>query len=244
MNIKNSVVLVTGSSDRVGRVIAIKLAEKGARVIVHYFKNKSGALETAKAIEQHGSRPLILNADISRRSDWIEMRDAILESHGRLDVLVNNAAIFYKTPFFKIRDEDWDSFMGTNLKSVFLGCQVLGQLMVAQKKGKIINIADVSGYRIWKDYIPYCLSKAGVISLTRGLAKALAPEVLVNAVAPGTVLLARDHDPDEERRLIERTPLKTIGKPEDIASAVVFLIEGSDFITGEIINVDGGRSLV
>ena len=111
-------------------------------------------------------------------------------------------------------------------------------------EGRIVNIADVSGEKIWPDYLPYCLSKSGVISMTRGLAKALAPNVLVNAVSPGTVLLAEEYDEKEENALIERTPLKRIGKPEDISSAVFFLMDSAEFVNGQVINVDGGRSLV
>jgi len=246
MQIKDSVILVTGSADRVGRVIAKSLARKGAKIIIHYRINREKAQATASEIarEYPESDPLVIQGDISERESWVQMKKIILNKRGKIDVLINNAAIFYKTPFFQINDNDWDNFMNTNLKGVFLGCQIIGEEMVKQGKGKIINIADVSGYAIWADYIPYCLSKAAVISLTRGLAKALAPQVLVNAVAPGTVLLPERYDPGEEQSLVNRTPLKRIGSPLDIASAVTFLIEGSDFITGEVINVDGGRSLV
>ncbi len=246
MEIRNSVVLVTGSADRVGKAIARTLAGKGARIVIHYKTNQEKARTTAAEIARDfpDASPLLVQGDVASRESWVQMKKTILNKWGRIDVLVNNAAIFYKTPFFQITDGDWDNFLNTNLKSVFLGCQIIGEEMVKRGKGKIINIADVSAYTIWADYIPYCLSKAAVISLTRGLAKALAPHVLVNAVAPGTVLLAKQHDPEEEQKLINRTPLKRIGSPEDIASAVAFLIEGSDFITGEVINVDGGRSLV
>ena len=243
MEMKKKVVLITGSAERVGKHIALFLAQKGATVIIHYHTKKELAQQTAREIAQMGTPPLLVQGDISSAADWRRMRDAILQHHGRIDVLVNNAAIFYKTPFLDSDELDWDRFMNVNLKSVYLGSKIIGAEMLRQKSGKIINIADVSAYTIWPQYIPYCVSKAGVIALTRGLAKALAPYVLVNAIAPGTILLAEQYDEEEELALIQKTPLKRIGDPRDIASTVAFLIEGSDFITGAVINVDGGRSL-
>lgn len=244
MMIKDRTVFITGSSERVGRTIALSLARSGARVVIHFHTRENEALQTAQEVTSMvGWRPLIVQGDISQKADWIRMRDEILEKHGTIDVLVNNAAIFHKTPFFDTDEAEWDRFMSVNLKSVFLGSQIIGKTMYEQKQGKIINIADVSAYKVWSEYIPYCVSKAGVISLTKGLAKALAPYVLVNAIAPGTVLLAKEHDPSEEKKLIKKTPLKRVGSPEDIANTVAFLIEGSEFITGEVITVDGGRSL-
>ena len=244
MQIKESIILVTGSAIRVGRAIALLLAEKGARVIIHYRSNKEEAHRTAAEIARFASSPLVVQGNISRREDWLRMKDEVLARHGRLDVLVNCAAIFYKTPFFEINDEQWDEFLNINLKGVFLGCQIFGEVMYHQQRGKIINIADVAAEKVWSHYIPYCISKAGVTALTRGLAKALAPHVTVNAIAPGTVLLAEQYDENEEQQLIEKTPLKRVGAPEDIANTVAFLIEGSDFVNGAVINVDGGRSLV
>jgi NAD(P)-dependent dehydrogenase (short-subunit alcohol dehydrogenase family) len=243
MEISNKVALITGSSDRVGRIIALTLSAKGAKVAIHYYSNEDKALDTQREIERLGSKSMILCSDISQRKDWMDMVNKIKDRWGRIDILVNNAAIFYPTPFFEITDDQWDHFMDTNLRGTFYGCQIIGELMYRQKLGKIINIADVSAQNVWPGYIPYCISKAGVIALTRGLSKVLAPYVTVNAVSPGTVLLAENYNQEEEDYLISRTPLKRIGTPEDIANTIAFLIEGSDFITGEIINVDGGRSL-
>lgn len=243
MEISNKVALITGSSDRVGRIIALTLSAKGAKVAIHYYSNEDKALDTQREIERLGSKSMILCGDISQRKDWMDMVNKIKDRWGRIDILVNNAAIFYPTPFFEITDDQWDHFMDTNLRGTFYGCQIIGELMYRQKLGKIINIADVSAQNVWPGYIPYCISKAGVIALTRGLSKVLAPYVTVNAVSPGTVLLAENYNQEEEDYLISRTPLKRIGTPEDIANTIAFLIEGSDFITGEIINVDGGRSL-
>lgn len=243
MELCDKIVLITGSSDRVGRIIALTLAAKGAKVAIHYYSNKETALGTQKEIENSGNKSMILRGDISQKKDWLDLSSKILDKWGRIDILVNNAAIFYPTPFFEITDDQWNHFMDTNLRGTFYGCQTIGELMYQQKLGKIINIADVSAQNVWPGYIPYCISKAGVIALTKGLSKVLAPYVTVNAVSPGTVLLAENYNQEEEDYLISRTPLKRIGKPEDIANTIAFLIEGSDFITGEIINVDGGRSL-
>ncbi len=243
MQIQDRIVLVTGGAVRVGRTIALHLARKGAKIALHFRRNPEKARQTLQEVKTIQPESILVQGDLRFRRDWESMKETILKQWGRIDVLVNNAAIFYRTPFFEIQDEDWDNFMDSNLKSVFLGAQVMGEVMVQQKEGKIINIADVAAETVWSEYIPYCVSKAGVLALTRGLAKALAPHVLVNAVAPGTVLLADSYDEEEENRLIERTPLKRIGTPEDIARTVAFLIEGSDFITGAVIPVDGGRSL-
>ncbi len=243
MDLKEKVVLITGSAVRVGKTIALTLAKKGAHVVIHYRTRKESAEETAVEIARISSKPLIVQGDISQEGDWYRMRDIILDHHGKIDVLVNNAAIFYRTPFLASTTKDWDFFHDVNLKGTYLGCRIFGEIMVQQRQGKIINIADVSAYTVWENYIPYCVSKAGVIALTKGVAKALAPHVQVNAIAPGTILLAEEYDADEEQTLIEKTPLKRIGTPQDIANTVKFLIEGSDFITGAVIKVDGGRSL-
>ena len=244
MEIKDKVVLVTGSAIRVGKAISQEFAAKGAKTIIHYRSSRAEAESTAAEIASIGHRPMVVQGDLSIRNDWLRIQKQIMETHGRLDVLVNNAAIFYKTSFLDATEADWNKFMDTNLKSVFFGSQIFGKIMVEQGAGKIINIADVSAETTWPSYIPYCVSKAGVVAITKGLAKALAPQVTVNAVAPGTVLLADSYDPQEEQALIDKTPLKRIGEARDIARTVVFLVEGSDFISGQVIGVDGGRSLV
>lgn len=243
MEIKDKVVLITGSSDRVGKAIALKLAQNGANIIIHYHTNKDKARRTEHEVKKLGRESFSVQGDLSQRDDWLRIRNEILNRFHKIDVLINNAAIFYKTPFFDSQEKDWDNFMNINLKSVFLGSKIIGKHMYENGTGKIINMSDVSSETIWSDYIPYCVSKAGVIAITKGLAKALAPYVLVNCIAPGTVLLAENYDKNEEQTLIRRTPLKRIGSPEDVAATTLFLIKGSDFITGTVIKVDGGRSL-
>ncbi len=244
MEISHKVAFITGSAVRVGKTIALTLAQQGARVVIHYRSREKEAQSTAQTIADiTGESPLIVQGDISQENDWLRMRDTILQHYGQIDILVNNAAVFNKTPFLQSTVNDWDYFQSINLRGTYLGCRIIGEVMYQQKSGRIINIADVSAETVWENYIPYCVSKAGVIALTKGVAKALAPHVLVNAIAPGTILLAEQYDEAEEQALIQKTPLKRIGTPQDIANTVLFLIQGSDFITGAVIPVDGGRSL-
>ena len=243
MQLKNSIILITGSAGRIGKTTAMLLARNGAQIVLHYHSQKAKARETAGEIAAIGKQPLIVNGDLSLAETWMNIKEKILLEFGKINVLVNNSAIFYRTPFLNSTETQWDHFMSVNLKSVYLGSKILGEVMYQQKRGKIINLADVAGETIWENYIPYSVSKAGVIALTKGLAKALAPHVTVNAVSPGAVLLPDDYSEKQESYLIETTPLKRIGSPEDIAQTILFLIEGSDFITGNIVKVDGGRSL-
>jgi len=160
---------------------------------------------------------------------------------GRLDVLVNNAAVFFKTPWASLNEHDWDRALDANLKGPFLCALTASQLMKRRGGGKIINIADWAGERPYRDYLPYCVSKAGLIALTKALAKELAPSIQVIAIAPGPILPPPDMTPAARRRAIQHLPLKRWGSPQDIASAVTFALGATDFITGTTIYVDGGR---
>jgi NAD(P)-dependent dehydrogenase (short-subunit alcohol dehydrogenase family) len=164
-----------------------------------------------------------------------------MDRFGHLDILVNNASNYYKTPFATLTEAQWDDLVGTNLKGTFLMSKRVGDEMLKAGSGKIINLADWAGFRPYNDYLPYCVAKAGVIAFTKALAKTLAPQIQVNAVAPGPVMLPEDFSESLRQAVVRATPLKRIGTPEDIAQTVVFLVEGSDFITGTIIPVDGGR---
>lgn len=243
MKIKNSVILITGSADRLGKATAYFLAQKGAKVVIHYHTNSAKARKTAEEIGKIGHAPLLVEGDLTVEKNWLKIRKKVLAHYGKIDVLVNNAAIFYPTPFFETTGKQWDDFMQVNLKSVFWGSKIVGETMMARKTGKIINIADISTERVWAGYIPYCVSKAGVVALTKGLAKALAPHITVNAIAPGAILEPEDFDKTLAERLVKKTPLKRFGTPQDIAGAIAFLIESGDYITGTVINVDGGQSI-
>ena len=242
--LKGKNILVTGGSKRVGKAISLRLAQAGANIFITYGNDAKSAENTITEIEKTGVKSKAYKLDLANMTSIKLLAESLLADCGNIYGLVNNAAIFYRTPIFELSEKDYNHFMDTNLKGPFFLAQYLGRHMFDNGEGRIVNIADVSGEKIWPDYLPYCLSKSGVISMTRGLAKALAPNVLVNAVSPGTVLLAEEYDEKEENALIERTPLKRIGKPEDISSAVFFLMDSAEFVNGQVINVDGGRSLV
>ncbi len=165
-----------------------------------------------------------------------------MQAFGRIEILVNNAAIFYPTPFATLTQADWDRVLDLNLRAPFLLCRQVGEIMLRQGRGKIVNLADIAGEKVWADFIPYSVSKAGVIALSKGLAKALAPSIQVNAIAPGAILLPEGSTDEERDQAIRRIPLRRLGSPEDIARAVVYLVE-NDFITGQVLAVDGGQGL-
>jgi len=241
MELKGKVALVTGGAVRVGRAISLALSEAGASVAVNYHHSEEAAREVVALITARGGNAEAFQADVSVAADVDRMFDGVLERFGRLDVLVNNAAIFPRTPFTTVTEAEWDQVLDINLKGSFLCALRAGREMLQRDGGKIVNIADVSAYRPWASYIPYCVSKAGVIALTQGLAKALAPKVQVNAVAPGTVLFPESYSEEQRQRAVQPIPMGREGSPEDVARTVLFLIEGSDFITGAVIPVDGGR---
>ncbi len=241
MIIKDKVILVTGSAKRVGKCIALTLARKGANVVVNYNTSEIEADKVVNEIKSFGSKSMAIKADVSKPDEVISMIDKIVKEFGCLNVLVNNAAVFFKTPFKTLSERDWDINIDINLKGTFLCCKYAADVMLEQKEGKIINTADWSGIRPYTNYIPYCVSKAGVIALTKALAKTLAPHIQVNCIIPGPIILPEDFSEKEREQIISSVPLKKIGSPDDIASTVSFLIEGSDFITGGMYAVDGGR---
>lgn len=243
MEIAGKVALVTGGGVRVGRAIALALAERGADVAITYHTSAAGAAATAEAIAAHGRRSLAVACD-QRDADRVAAAVAQIERElGPIDILVNNAAIFRRTPFPDLSEADWDDHLDTNLKGPFLFARAVAPGMRARGFGKIVQIADVCAFRPWSAYIPYCVSKAGIVALTQSLARALAPEVQVNAIAPGTVLWPEAVEETARARLLQRIPLGRVGDPDDVARTVLFLIEAGDYITGAVIPVDGGRLL-
>jgi len=237
MDINGKVALITGSAKRIGREIALELAKRGARIAVHYRSSIEDAREVAR---DHGA---IFQADLTDHAAIEKMFQGIDEKFGRLDILVNSASVFSPSTADDSTPEDWDLQMDTNAKAPFIVAQKAAQLMAKVGAGKIINIADVAGEVIWPGYLPYSVSKAALIAVNRGLAKALAPNIQVNGVAPGPVLFPEYYTDEQKHSAIERTLLKRAGSAKDIVNAVVFLIE-NDYITGEMIHVDGGRHLV
>lgn len=241
MEINGKVALVTGAAKRVGKEIALELAKSGAHVVITYRTSETEAAKTVSQIKRLGVKSAAYYADVSSSEDIENAVQKIYRQFRRVDILVNNAANFLKVPFTDLTEKDFDDSINTNLKGPYLFSIAVGKIMLKQKCGKIINIADWAGERPYKNYLPYCISKGGVITLTKALAKSLAPYVQVNAVSPGAILFPEGFGSKEKRKVIEGTPLKKIGSPKDIARAIKFLIEGSDFITGAILPVDGGR---
>ena len=235
------VALVTGAAKRIGRSVALRLASEGADVIVNYRRSKMEADEVVAQISATGRRAMAFQADVAKRADVIAMFAAIEREFGRLDILVNNAGMFFPAKFEELTEEQWDTILDSNLKSQFLCSQAAAPMLRRSGHGRIINFASLGGLLAWPAYTHYCVSKAGVIMLTRCLARSLAPEITVNAVAPGTISFPGDA-PEIAEDFIRRAPLRRTGGPQDIDDAVIFLSQ-SPFITGQVIVVDGGRTL-
>jgi pteridine reductase len=238
--LQGRVALVTGAAKRIGRAVALRLAEEGAEVVVHYRGSKEEAAEAVAEITKLGRRAMAIQADLSDVSQIKRLISEAGKNFGRLDILVNSAANFLPASIVSTTEQVWDASLGTNLKAPFF-CAQAAAPWLKRSRGVIVNFADVGGLLAWPGYIPHCVSKAGVIMLTRCLAKELAPEVRVNAIAPGTITMPGD-PPEWEEDFIKRAPLRRSGKPSDVAETVVFLAR-SEFITGQVIVVDGGRTL-
>ncbi len=242
MDLTDKVALVTGGAKRVGKAIACALAACGCKMVVHYHTSRPEAEETVQLLQAAGHEAIMLQADITQEDEVDHMVTAALNHFGRIDILVNNAAVFFRTPIDTLTIEEWERTLEVNLTGAFLCAQKIGLLMRTQGWGHIINIADVAGQRPWVDYIPYSVSKACVITFTQGLAMELAPEVMVNAIVPGPVLFQDDTPEAVRQREIDKTLAKRPGSPEEVAEVVAF-VAASDYSTGSLFHVDGGRSL-
>ena len=243
MKLKGKVALVTGGAKRIGRAIALALASRGCHVAITYRTSQAEAMATVRAIRRRRVRGLALQVDQRRGSEVRQAVKDLLSQFHRTDILVNNASSFTRTPFPGVTQAQWEEAISTNLTGPWRFAQAVAPIMKRQGSGKIINIVDVAAFSPWINYLPYCAAKGGLVTLTWGLAKALAPHVQVNAIAPGPILFPPEISADEKRRAIEKTLLKRCGSPEDITSAILFLLEGSDFVTGVVLPVDGGRLL-
>jgi NAD(P)-dependent dehydrogenase (short-subunit alcohol dehydrogenase family) len=243
MELKGRVSLVTGGAVRVGRAIALALAERGAHVAITYRSSAGPAQTTGEELRARGVRAVAIRCD---QRDPAQIRAAVQEAEtalGPVDVLVNSASIFERTPVAEVTLEDWDSHVEINLRGPWLFSQAVAPGMQTRGAGVIINMLDSAADRPFPSYLPYSVSKAGLAALTKGLARALAPEVRVNGIAPGAVLWPDDYPDEAKENYLARVPLRREGTAEDVAATVVFLVEGSDYITGAIVPVDGGRGL-
>ncbi len=237
-----STALVTGGAHRLGRAIALELARAGADVAIHYHRSAEAAQALVAEIEQLGAHAVAIAGDLAAVPEAERVVDAALAHWGRLDLLVNNAGIWGATPLGTVTAERWDELLATNTRSAFFTAQRAAPALRAAR-GAIVNIADVGALRPWRNHTPYLVSKGGVVTLTEALAKDLAPDVRVNAVAPGPVLLPDDWTPEQAVRSAKSVLLQRLGSPEDVAQAVLFLAR-AQYITGVILPVDGGQRLV
>jgi NAD(P)-dependent dehydrogenase (short-subunit alcohol dehydrogenase family) len=239
-SLQGRVALVTGSAKRIGRAIAVRLAMEGADIVVHYNRSKAEADEAVTEISALRRNCIAVQADLTSMAQIKRLFQQTSEHFGRLDILVNSAANFLPARLDDTTEKMWDTALDTNLKAPFFCAQAAAPLL-KQSRGVIINFADIGGILPWPGYIPHCASKAGVIMLTKCLAKALAPEVRVNAIAPGTITMSGD--PSEwEADFIRRAPLHRTGTPDDVVDAISYLIHAK-FVTGQVLILDGGRAL-
>lgn len=243
MEIRDRIALVTGGAHRVGKAIALALAREGAHVAITYHASEVEARQAVAEIEACGVQALAVRCDQSDSEQIAAVFDALQVRWGRLDILVNSAAIMQQKHLMDITPQDWDATIRINLRGPFLFSQHAGRMMLAQESGGIIvNIADEAGLAPWPRYVHHSISKAGVIMLTRAAALALAPQVRVNAVAPGPVLKPDGWTDERWDTLRSATPLHRLGSPQDVADAVLYLAR-ADFVTGHVLVVDGGRIL-
>ncbi len=242
MQLKGQRALVTGGAIRIGKAIALELASQGCHILLHYGRSKAQALATAAEIRALGVDCRVLQADLASAAATLRLGKAALKAG--CTILVNSASIFPRVPLEKATVKDFDAPYAVNLRAPALLTQVLGTAWARRRTpSRIINIADVGGRLAWPGYLPYSLSKAGLLQLTRASAAALAPHVLVNSVSPGPMLMPDKHTPAQKKASLKRSLLKRLGGAEEVARAVAF-IAASDFMCGSDLKVDGGRELL
>ncbi len=241
VHVKNKVAIVTGGGKRLGQAIAISLSDNGFDVVVNYNKSYLGALKTVKQIKTIGKMAISVKADISKKSDVTRLVRTTMRKFGHIDLLVNNASVFIESSLDSTSENIWNTTIDINLKGTFLCSQAVAPIMIKQKHGKIINIASLGGLQPWTKHISYSVSKAGVIMLTKILAKSLAPYVNVNGIAPGSI----QFEDDSQQKFLPKSKilLQKFAMPSDITDMVVFLATNSNYITGQVFTVDGGSSI-
>ncbi|MBM3757243.1 MAG: SDR family oxidoreductase [Acidobacteria bacterium] len=235
--LEGKIILVTGAAKRIGRAIALRLHREGARVAIHYSTSQAEAEATSK---ECGNAPLF-RANLESVAEIEAMFSDIDARLGRIDGLVNNAARFTRFNPLEVTEADWDFIHDVNLKAVFFCCKEAGRRMERQGEGRIVNISSLGGLRPWAEHSHYCASKAGVIMMTKALAKSFAPWATVNSVAPGVIPFGEWND--AMSAMLDATPAQRVGTGDEIADAVVYFLHASNFVTGQIMAVDGGLSL-
>jgi len=242
-SLKSKAALVTGGARRIGAAIARTLHDAGMDLVIHF--RHSAAEARSLADELNDTRPnsvVLVEGDLENSEDCATLAQQAIEAFGRMDALINNASAFFPTPIGEVTNDQWETLMGVNLKAPFFLSQACAKAL-ASTHGAIINLTDIYAERPLPHHPVYSASKAGLVALTRSLAQELGPDVRVNAIAPGAIIWPESGDSEEnQNEIIRRTPLGRLGEPQDIAGTVMFLLRDAPFITGQIINVDGGRS--
>jgi pteridine reductase len=221
--------------------MAQALAEREMSLALHYNSSEEGARTLAQEIEEAGGRAVCFQADLTDARAAEELPRQVASRMGGLDVLVNSAAVMHRLSLEETGPEEWDAILALNLRSVFF-CTRGAAPALRRARGKVVNLTDLAGLEPWPGFAAHSISKAGVVMLTKVLARTLAPEVTVNAIAPGAVLVPEDYTQEDRERLARSTPLRRLGSPSDVTSALLYLLEGGDYVTGEILVVDGGRN--
>jgi NAD(P)-dependent dehydrogenase (short-subunit alcohol dehydrogenase family) len=240
VKLEGKTALVTGAGHRVGRALAVALGEQKMNVAVHYNASAAEADETVGMIEKAGGKAKSFGANLADPAAPAALVRNVAKAFDALDVVVNSAAVMRRQPFGSITAKDWDDVMSLNLRAPFLVAQAAAAEMTSG--GAIVNIADLAAFETWPSYVPHSISKAGIVKMTEGLARVLAPGIRVNAIAPGAVLLPDDWSEKTGERLVDTTPLRRLGDPDDVVDAMLYLLH-ADYVTGETIVVDGGRRI-
>jgi len=234
------VALVTGAGRRIGAAMARALGARGYAVAVHYNSSASEAEAVANDIVSSGATARTFSADLLDAQAASTLVDTVADAFGRLDLLVNSAASMMRTPLGEVSVDEWDDIFALNLRAPFFAAQAAARRM--PEGGVIVNMADLAAFESWPAYVPHGIAKAGVVALTRSLARTLAPRIRVNAIAPGVVLLPEGWDEGSSARLAATTPLRRHGSPDDVVKALFYLLD-ADFVTGDVLMVDGGRRI-
>ena len=242
MELRGRVALVTGAGRRLGRAIAAALASRGARLALHHHSSIAGAAELRDEIRAGGGEAECFAADLRDADAARSLPQRAADRFGRLDVLVNSAAVMYQLRLEETTPQQWNEIIDLNLRAVFFCTQGAASALRAAR-GSVINLADVGGLEPWPGFAAHSVSKAGVVMLTKVLALSLAPDVTVNAIAPGAVLVPEHYDDAARDALVRTTPLRRLGAAGDVTAAVLYLLEHGDYVTGTVLAVDGGRSI-
>jgi glucose 1-dehydrogenase len=245
VQLKNKVALITGSAKRVGKALAVALAEQGCNVVIHYGHSAQAAQQTATELQAIGIKAWTISTDLSDETAVETIVPFAVEQAGQLDILINSASIFPPEDFLATTSATWDRNMMVNLKAPFLLSQAFARTLPKGQQGKIINLLDASAMRPQNHHFSYIISKVGLVGLTKATAHALAGQnIQVNGLALGAILPNVNDDPALFERLAERIPAGRTGSPQDVIGAMLYLLQAGDYVTGEIIRLDGGRHLV